>query len=59
MSQRWWDQEEINLKAEKERVAEALATSSDLESEVESEAEVEAVTDVGGEERITSSGVSR
>ena len=61
MSWRWWYQEGIDLKAAKERAAEALATDSESESEVESEAEVEveAEPEVGGEDRSTSSGVSR
>ena len=42
MSRRWWDQEGIDLKAAKERAAEALATDLESESEVESETEVEA-----------------
>ena len=34
VSWRWWYQEGIDLKAEKERAAEALATDSESESEV-------------------------
>ena len=59
MSWRGWDQEGIYLKAAKEREAEAPATDSESELEVESEAEVEADPEVGGEERSTSSEVSR
>ena len=61
MSWLWWDHKGIDLKTAKERAAEALATDSESESEVELEAEVEveAEPDVGGEERSTSSGVSR
>ena len=62
VSRRWWDQEEIELKAAKERTAEAIATASESESEseseLESEAEVEAESEVGGEEISASSGVS-
>ena len=58
VSRRWWYQEGIDLKAAKEKDAEALATDSESESEVESEGEVETNPEVGGEERSTSSGVS-
>ena len=58
VSRRWWYQEEIDLKASKERAAEALVTDLESESEVESEAEVETEPEVGGEERSKSSGVS-
>ena len=47
------------MKSAKERAEEALATDSESESEVESEGEVETNPEVGGEERSTSSGVSR
>ena len=58
VSQRWWDQEVIDLKAAKERAAEALAMDLESELEEESEAEVEREPEAGGEERSTSSGVS-
>ena len=58
VSRRWWDQEGIDLKAEKERAAEALATYSEPEAEVETETDVEAEPEVGEEERSTYSGVS-
>ena len=59
VSRRWWDQEVIYLKAEKERAAEAMATDSESESDLEYEAEVETDSEVGGEERSESSGLSR
>ena len=58
VSWRCWYQEGIDLKAVKERAAEALTTDSESELEVELEAEVEAEPEVGGEGRSTSSGVS-
>ena len=62
VSRRWWDQEEIELKAAKERATEAIAKASESESELElelkSEAEVEAESEVGGEAISVSSGVS-
>ena len=58
VSRRWWDQEGIDLKAARERVAEAIATDSESESDLENEAEVDTETEVGGEERSASSGVS-
>ena len=58
MSQRWWDQKDIDWKTANERAAD---TDSESESEMESEAEVEVETEQERrkEERITSSGVSR
>ena len=47
VSQRWWDQEGIYLKAAKERAAEALATYAETYSEEESEAEVETGPEAG------------
>ena len=58
VSRRWWDQEGIDLKAAKERAAEAIAMDLESESDLESEAEVEMESEVGGEERSASSGVS-
>ena len=58
-SQRWWYKEGIYLKAENERAAEAIATDLESESDLESEAEAETHSEVGGEERSASSGVSR
>ena len=46
VSRRGWYQEGINLKAAKEKAAEAIATDSESESEVELEAEVEAEPEV-------------
>ena len=40
VSWRWWYQEGIDLKAAKERAAEAIAKDSKSESDLESEAEV-------------------
>ena len=48
LSQRWWYQEGIDLKAAKESSAEAIATDSESESDLGSEAEVEAESEVGG-----------
>ena len=48
VSRRWWDQEGIDLKAEKERAAEALALDFESESEEESEAEGETEPEVQG-----------
>ena len=58
MSWRWWDQEGIDLKAAKERAADAIAMDLELELDLEAEAEVETESGVGGEERSASSGVS-
>ena len=58
VSRRWWYQEGIDMKAAKERAAEAIATDLESESDLESEAKVETETEVGGEERSASSGVS-
>ena len=58
VSRHWWYQERIDLKAAKERTAEAIATDSELASDLESEAEVETELEVGEEERSAYSGVS-
>ena len=47
MSWRWWYQEGIDLKAAKERAAEAIAKDSKSESDLESEAESEAESEEG------------
>ena len=57
LSRRWWEKEGIDLKAAKERAAEAMATNSDSESYLEYKAEVDTESGVGGEERSASSGV--
>ena len=58
VSWRWWYHKGIDWNTEKERVADALATDSELEAESEAEVEVEAELEEGGEDRSTSNGVS-
>ena len=58
VSRRWWEQEGINLVAEKERVAESIATDSDSESDSEPAAESEAESEEGWGGISASSGVT-